>query len=812
MKKNNAFRRAAALMAALSITVSLAAPAFAATSRTYYIDGGDIIITKDADGKQTVQQGSNAAEKIGDDDEIIITTSNAATATQESDLEGPAAEDSGFGPVVEDNYQPVPPAQPEDAEEPKDADQPEGAEKPEGADQPESAEEPKSADQHESAEQAQPQQAAPAAAPAASTPKNDKGNGFWGNTITVINNIADKVLNLTLKDVKIDVSDTGDQYDWDQKGKAALSVQGKGNVEIELDGDNELKSGAQSAGLEKTSTGKLTLKDDNKETGSLTATGGNNAAGIGGGYLGDGKNITITGGTVTATGGFSAAGIGGGREGKGENITITGGTVNATSNDGAGIGGGLLGSGENITITGGTVNATGTDGAGIGGGNGGVGKNITITGGTVTAAGGFGNAGIGGGNGSDGENITITGGSVTATGGEFAAGIGGSNGGSGNNITITGGTVTATGGEGGAGIGGGAEGGGGNNITIKGGTVTATGGGNRGNSGAGIGGGSSGSGENITINDGKVTATGGNYAAGIGGGSVGRWGGDAGSGKNITINGGTVNATGDGGAGIGGGGAAASDIELWGSNGGNGEDITINGGTVNAAGAYGGAGIGGGLNGIGSKVTVSGAAHVTATATASRDPDWPHTDTGATIGNGSTRTPDGESVDGKEIQADISGLTTGWIHHIIYNPLLNWDDEPDTILKEWWEFALPKPPKEDKGFNVDALKGTPEPTLDLHVETLKGVPLLFNTRQQGSTLRVTTDNLAARLHGTRHALEALQEHGVEQIEFVTTFKTTTLSVADLLAEGGSWFALEHDDLGSRRLSVAQAESLKCWRH
>ena len=713
MKKNNAFRRAAALIAALSITVSLAAPAFA---DTYYIDYGDITITKNEDGSQTIEQGGDKwTDKAGE--ETVITTSNTVITTLESDLEGPAAEDSDFGPVVEDNYQP---AQPEDAEEPKDADQPE------------SAEEPKSADRQESADQ----QAAPAAAPAGSTPVNPKDDGFWGNTITVINNIADKVLNLTLKDVKIDVSDTGDQYDWDQKGKAALSVQGKGNVEIELDGDNELKSGAQSAGLEKTSTGKLTLKDDNKETGSLTATGGNNAAGIGGGYLGDGKNITITGGTV-----------------------------NATSNDGAGIGGGLLGSGENITITGGTVNATGTDGAGIGGGNGGVGKNITITGGTVTAAGGFGNAGIGGGNGSDGENITITGGSVTATGGEFAAGIGGSNGGSGNNITIKGGTVTATGGEG----------------------------------GAGIGGGSSGSGENITINDGKVTATGGNYAAGIGGGSVGRWGGDAGSGKNITINGGTVNATGDGGAGIGGGGAAASDIELWGSNGGNGEDITINGGTVNAAGAYGGAGIGGGLNGIGSKITVSGAAHVTATATASRDPDWPYTDTGATIGNGSTRTPDGKSADGKEIQADINGLTTGWIHHIIYNPLLNWNDEPDTILKEWWEFALPKPIPDGE-------------SLDLHVETLKGAPLLFNTRQQGSTLRVTTDNLSARLHGTRQALETLQEQGVEQIEFVTTLKTTTLSVAELLAEGGSWFALEHDGLASRRLSAAQAESLKCWRH
>lgn len=736
MKKNNAFRRAAALMAALSITVSLAAPAFA---DTYYIDYGDITITKNEDGSQTIQQGTEKwTDKAGE--ETVITTSNTVITTLESDLEGPAAEDSGFGPVAEDNYQP---AQPEDAE------------KPEGADQPESAEEAKSADRHESAEQAQPQQAAPAAAPAASTPVNKKDDGFWGNTITVINNFADKVLNLTLKDVKIDVSDTGDQYDWDQKGKAALSVQGKGNVEIELDGDNELKSGTQRAGLEKTSTGTLTLKDDNKEAGSLTATGGFNSAGIGGGYLGDGRDITITGGTVTATGGRLGAGIGGGREGKGENITITGGTVTATGgSDGAGIGGGSSGSGENITIKGGTVNATGGEsGAGIGGGNDGVGKNITITGGTVEATGYFGGAGIGGGNSdSDGENITITGGSVTAFGGEWAAGIGGGNGGSGNNITITGGTVNTTGGDG----------------------------------GAGIGGGSGGSLENITINGGKVTATGGSYGAGIGGGSVSQWGGESGSGKNITINGGTVNATGtDGGAGIGGG------------ENGNGEDITINGGTVNAAGAYGGAGIGGGVNGIGSKVTVSGAAQVTATATGS-GPDWSGVGTGATIGNGGSKTPDGP-VDGKEIQADISGLTTGYIHHIIYNPDLDSDGKPDGILKEWWEFALPKPIPDGE-------------SLDLHVETLKGAPLPFNTRQQGSTLRVTTDNLSARLHGTRQALETLQEQGVEQIQFVTTLKTTTLSVEDLLAEGGSWFALEHDGLGSRRLSAAQAESLKCWRH
>ena len=289
--------------------------------------------------------------------------------------------------------------------------------------------------------------------------------------------------------------------------------------------------------------------------------------------------------------------------------------------------------------------------------------------------------------------------------------------------------------------------------------------------GAGIGGGAAGSGTNITITGGTVTATGSVFGAGIGGG-------EKGNGKNITITGGTVNAAGGNGAGIGGGEKA------------NGEDITITGGTVTAKGGVFGAGIGGGYGGIGSNVTVSGAAQVTAIA---GKPDLGGA--GATIGGGSsTQDSDGNTVPtpGTEIQADIKGLTTGYIHHIIYNL-------DDSLKREWWEFALPKPIPDGE-------------SLDLHVETLKGAPLLFNTRQQGSTLRVTSDNLSARLHGTRQALEALQEQGVEQIQFVTTLKTTTLSVEDLLTEGGSWFALEHDGLVSRQLSAAQAESLKCWMH
>ena len=737
MRKNDAFRRAAALLAALSITVSLAAPAFAETY--YYIDDGDITITKDENG-QTVKQGSNEAVNIGADEEIIITTRDQTITSLESDLEGPAAEDSGFGPVVEDNYQPAAPAQPEDAEEPKDAD------RQEDADQQENAEESENTDRQESAgQQAQPQQAAPAAAPAAPAPVNPKENGFFGNTITLINNFADKVLKLTLKDVKIDVSDTGNRRG---DGKSALSVQGEGNVEIELDGKNELKSGVSRAGLEKnTSEGTLTLKDDNKEAGSLKATGGKFGAGIGGGDYGSGKNITITGGTVNATGGLEGAGIGGGYSGSGENITINGGTVEATGGKfGAGIGGGHEGSGKNITITGGTVNAAGGDfGAGIGGGN-------------------------GGSNGGSGEAITITGGTVNATGGTCGAGIGGGDYGSGKNITITGGTVNAAGGD----------------------------------FGAGIGGGDYGSGEAITIKGGTVEANGGLFGAGIGGGFGA---GIGGSGKNITINGGTVNAAGgEYGAGIGGG--------CWGS----GEDITITGGTVNAAGGTCGAGIGGGeqgnggdngggYGGIGSNVTVSGAAQVTAIA---GKPDGRNgVGAGATIGGGGSSTQDSDGntvpIPGTEIQADIKGLTTGWIHHII--------NKPDGSLKrEWWEFARPKPTPDGPNAPAEESNEVDLGTPLLHVETLEGDLLPFDAQQQGSTLRVTSNTLAARLHGTRQALEALQEQGVEQIQFVTSFKTTTLPVAELLAEGGSWFALEHNGLVSRQLSAAQAESLKCWMH
>lgn len=220
------------------------------------------------------------------------------------------------------------------------------------------------------------------------------------NNVT-INADSGQTASVTLSGVNIDVRD---------KGKAAVSTTGEGNVSIELNGGSTLRSGYEHAGLEKNNGGSLTIADEDKN-GKLTAWGGQQGAGIGGGSGKDGSNIFITGGGVNAIGGLAAAGIGGGLGGNGSNITISGGKVGATNGlNGAGIGGGQHGSGSNITISGGEVSAIGgKSGAGIGGGHTGDGSDIIISGGEVSASGGENGAGIGGGVYGKGEGITVSG-------------------------------------------------------------------------------------------------------------------------------------------------------------------------------------------------------------------------------------------------------------------------------------------------------------------------------------------------------------------------------------------------------------------
>ena len=128
--------------------------------------------------------------------------------------------------------------------------------------------------------------------------------------------------------------------------------------------------------------------------GRVKASGGDDSAGIGGGYLGSGSDITIKDNAdVTANGGKWGAGIGGGRGGDGSDISISDSNVSASGGAaGAGIGGGRGGKGENVTISGSsTVSVKHGPGA-------------TLTSGTCYGAG----AGIGNGGGKDdvrGEEI-----------------------------------------------------------------------------------------------------------------------------------------------------------------------------------------------------------------------------------------------------------------------------------------------------------------------------------------------------------------------------------------------------------------------
>ena len=386
----------------------------------------------------------------------------------------------------------------------------------------------------------------------------NREEGASSHTVTIDAKDKDDKVEVTLKDVNIDAS---------SRSEAAVSVTGKGDTTIELDGDNELKSGAGHAGLEhnKTDTsGELTIQDKDKN-GSLEAAGGFKGAGIGSAGSNDAQ-VKITGGNITATSDDWGAGIGSGSYGTGT-VEITGGEINATGGYlGAGIGGGCNGSG-----------------------------NVTISGGTITAAGSDGAAGIGGGY-YNGATVTITGDAVikNASSTKYGAGIGGGNGSDGN-VTISGNAKieNATGGYGAAGIGGGAFSSpdkiGNGNVVIK---------------------------DNAKIDN----VQGGAYGAGIGGGIYGL--------SNVTIEGNTkVNATGGaGGAAIGGGAGAENNSD----NNGNQITIKSNENgspTINAVGGgtdegekivIGGAGIGAGCESdADADITLEG--KVTITATAGKD-------------------------------------------------------------------------------------------------------------------------------------------------------------------------------------------------
>lgn len=400
LRKN--MKRAAAAALALSMALSAAAPA--ALAKDYYIENGDITVTVTEEGDTYVRVGeATTKDDIGvkDDTDVVIKGGTDPNKPAETNSDGSADEVEKQKPVVD--AEPGEPAENTGTELivwPEDAKSGEAQEK----DDPEPEEgEPKTPDTQKPVEEA--------------AEDDDDIMTFENNTagtvtravseaakhiITIINNYTKKDTTVTIQDVNIDAS---------EKGRSAMFVQGKGDTTLKLEGDNTLKSGNGYAGVEKndnTSSGKLTITADSNQN-TLMAVGGSGGAGIGSDNNNSTSKLGITGGTITATGGNYSAGIGGGIRGNAD-VTITGNAVikKAQGNyNGAGIGGGGVGNGT-VTISGNAVVEEAVGGTSERGG-----------------------AGIGGGGWKDGD-VTISGNAkVDARGGTSAAGIGGGGSGSG---------------------------------------------------------------------------------------------------------------------------------------------------------------------------------------------------------------------------------------------------------------------------------------------------------------------------------------------------------------------------------------------
>lgn len=622
------------------------------------------------------------------------------------------------------------------------------------------------------------------------------------NTVT-IDADEGKTVNVTLDNVTINV-DEGYKYGYDPNAyKTAVSVTGSGNTNIELNGNNTLTSGYGHAGLEHNKTddsGTLTIQDEKNDdgsakgsasdtTGSLTANGGIDGAGIGGSDEHDGQ-VTITGGEITATGGNGAAGIGGGAGdtdavGGDGDVTISGGTITATGGRlAAGIGGGAYGNGT-VTVTDGdiTAKATGRYGAGIGGGYGAKPKpSGTLIGGNGT--------------------VTISGGTITeASGGYMAAGIGSGFQGLGT-VTIEGDAVikNAQGGEAGAGIGSGTRGN--SEIIIRGDAVIENA--ESSANGAGIG---SGQGDLYLDDDGMVidptvgnvtiegnakieNAKSGYGGSGIGGGTVGI--------GNVIIRGNAQigNATGgEEGAGIGGGALGTGDVTIEGN-------VTIE----NAQGGAGAAGIGGGAetepdtedtrNKVSIKSTEAGSPNITAAGGGVLNNEDAPLAGAAAIGSGSVAdgatevksditvegkvtidaTGGGDVAIGDSINGEtrFSGLQVGTT---ITRRNAKGDDvsQPGDVVRE-------QAPTETEAAEVPSEVERPVTVEGLYVTNVLGKQITHTCTQNGTTLTIRANGIVTSAHLTLGMVRTLKAQGMKTLVFTTLLsRSTTVSVDALLA-------------------------------
>ena len=359
LRKN--MKRTAAAVLALSMAVSaVAAPASAA----YICDvsKGDVVVEAKSDGTTTITVGGKKVEDDGTGVEgIIITGDNTGDNTKpteslnaeeentsEAEKSGEntsEAEKSGenasevekSGETEEQAQEPgsLELLAPEDEE--KQAQQKETQEKPADSQEPEQTEKTEQAsdqvieyDQYDP--EAQKEAAKPAAKPAAEQKAEEKkpaeektyedtnapatltekAQEAARNVVKIINKSAD-ALKVILRDLKVDAGESA---------KNAMTIQGNGDVTLELDGKNELTGGSRhndhgySGGhglyCSYTDEATITIQDEDKN-GSLTAVGGDvetssflyqaNQPAITGGDGIHARNLTVSGAEIKAEGG-----------------------------------------------------------------------------------------------------------------------------------------------------------------------------------------------------------------------------------------------------------------------------------------------------------------------------------------------------------------------------------------------------------------------------------------------------------------------------------------------------------------------------
>lgn len=397
MRRKKLLRQVAAAAVALSMAVSLSAPAFAAT---FDLSEGGLVIKADGNGITVTQEGK-AESKIDDNDEIVITGSYSsangamqtaeenrqeenqpvtpakAPAKEETPKETQEAEDAPAAEKKQEQKDAEAPADPEQKTETENKDKnndPDNEEKKEQNASAEGEEQPKPKAEAKAEAKASAEATASASdnasngsrkAPARSSGEGERSSE--GEHRGIIQIFANTLVKLTLKDATIDQPHASDTT---TRGMAAIDIQGSGDVKIKVEGNNTLNGSGNSAGIQKNddvSTGKLTITAENKDQ-TLNVNADVRGAAIGGSGWGwnEGsnsqhgtKNIEINGGTVNTQGRIGS----GYKGGAAENIVITG---DAVVNANGGIGGGTdegykgnEGRQTSITISGNAqVNAT----------------------------------------------------------------------------------------------------------------------------------------------------------------------------------------------------------------------------------------------------------------------------------------------------------------------------------------------------------------------------------------------------------------------------------------------------------------------